>query len=122
MKLKDIKLNEGHVDAAVLFTLTEVARHGITDDSQVVVLAKCLMAIQEGHVGTAVNFNAYYNEFFPGTGLLNSLSSLSKEEILQLAAFVLRVLKAKDEQLASLRALEYYQTFLTYATQAEAND
>lgn len=122
MKLHELKLNEGLVDAAILITIRQVLGSGITNGVQITTLAKALMAIEKGYTFSASNFNAYFNEFFPAKDLLDSLKALSKENAQQLAAFVLNILEAKNVQLASYGSFRSIGEIIAYATKAEAND
>lgn len=122
MKLSEIKLNEGQVDAAILITVASIITTGLTNGAQTVALAKCIMAIKAGYVGVATNFAAYYNEFFPSKDFLDSLKALSKGETQQLATSVYQILKAKDEQLASFIQTAEIADFIRFATASSSNE
>ena len=123
MKLHELKLDEGLVDADIFNTIRGILDTGITNGAQTVALAKCVMAIRDGKIGISDNFNGYYNLFFPNKEMIDSIKALSKENVQQLANFVLRILEAKDTQLASLvNPTANIHDFLFYATAAEAND
>jgi hypothetical protein len=122
MKLNELKLNEGLVDATILMTMRSVASKGLTDDSQVATLAKSLMAVIKGFTFNSTNFNAYFNEFFPTKVVTDELKSLSQEEVKQLASYALGFLEAKNVQLASYGSFKSIGEIIAYATRAEAND
>jgi hypothetical protein len=122
MKLNELKINEGLVDATILMTLRGIAADGIKTAVHTTTLAKALMAVQKGYTFQASNFNAYFNEFFPPKVVIDSLKVLSKENAQQLAFFVLSVLEQKNVQLASLGSFKSIGEIIAYATRAEAND
>lgn len=123
MKLRELKLSEGLVDATILSIITSIVNSGITNMAQTVAIAKCLMMIKDGQLAIALNFYGYYDVFFPDKALIDSLKALSKEETQQLATFVLSILEMKDVQLASLvQQTSSVSDFLYYATAASANE
>ena len=120
MKLKE--LNEGLVDISVLMALRRVAMSGELDGASVTTVSKALMAIEKGYTFSAVNFNAYFNEFAPPKIVIDAVKGLSKENAQRLALFVLQTLEAKNTQLASLGSFKSIGEILAYATRAEASD
>lgn len=122
MKLQELKMIEGLVDATILMSLRSVAVNGITDGAQVTNLAKSLMAIFHGYTVNTTNFNAYFNEFFPTKSVTDELKSLSTQRARQLAVFALSTLEAKNTQLASLSSFKSIGEIIAYATRAEIND
>jgi hypothetical protein len=123
MKLSEIKLDEGLVDAAILMTIASIVENGISNGAQTVALARCFMAIQDGYIGMANNFAAYYNTFFPTKDMLDSIKALSKGEAQKFATMVYQVLHAKDEQVASyMQSMSAITDMMYYATAASANE
>lgn len=122
MKLKELRINEGLVDISVLMALRQVATSGTLNGVSVTTISKALMAIEKGYTFSAINFNAYFNEFDPPKNVIDAVKGLSKENAQQLALFILQTLEAKNTQLASLGSFKSIGEILAYATRAEAND
>jgi hypothetical protein len=122
MKLKELQINEGLVDPAILATLQAIDANGIGYTLHALILAKALMAIQQGYTFSVSNFNAYFNEFSPKLDVLDSVRALSKENAQQLAAFASNHLQAKNAQVASSGSFRSIGEIIAYATKAEAND
>lgn len=122
MKLNELKINEGLVDATILMSLDTVVARGITNTVEVTVLAKSLMAIFKGYTFSTSEFNSYFNEFFPMKVVTDEIKALPKERAQQLAFFALSTLNAKNVQLASYDSFKSIGEIIAYATRTEAND
>lgn len=122
MKLHEIKVSEGLVDGAVLKTVSDMVQTGITNGAQTVILAKCILAIRDGYIGIANNFDAYLNSLSPDKELIDEIKALSKEDAYEVANVVFQILSTKNTQLAFFNGLNTIEDYLLYATQASANE
>lgn len=122
MKLHEIKVSEGLIDGAVLKTVSDIVQAGITNGAQTVTLAKCILAIRDGRIGIANNFDSYFNSLFPNKELIDEIKALSKEDAHKVAVIVFQILSTKNTQVASFNGLNTIEDYLLYVTQASANE
>jgi hypothetical protein len=123
MKLHEIKVSEGLVDGTILQTIASITETGLTNGAQTVTLAKCILAIRDGKIGIANNFDAYLNQMTPDNRLIGDLKALSQGDAQKVASVVFQVLSMKNTQVASfVSPLRTIEDFILYATQASANE
>lgn len=122
MKLRDLKLTEGQVDPTILGTIQSVAANGLNGKLDATIIAKALMAIQNGYTFRVSNFNEYFNEFAPAADMLDSLLALSTENAKLLGVYALNTLQARNTLVSSYGSNRSIGEIIAHATHAEARD
>ncbi len=122
MKLHEIKLGEGLIDIMILSNVELVVANGITNNAQTVILAKCIMAIREGLIGSIVDLDGYFNTLFPEQALIDDVKALTKEQAQQVASVILEVLRTEDVKTGIVSTFGCVNDYVTYATRSGANE